>query len=248
MSQFKVGDRVVNKYGQHGTVQEFQNEFIRVLVDGTQFPGGWYESSLRFETPPQAPAPVNPETKLGYTVGQRVEILNSAYHGGRFGVVTGFIGGYSANGEPSFVKVITDLGKIGGWLPSSIKLVAPVAPIATPVPPPALTPNQGLAAAREIAAGVSAKYAGQNAAINKNAQVYQIAKNIAIQLGKDKGLVTIDAVQGELVNLGYKAADLGNAAGAVFRGKNWKEAGPYLSRRESNHARKITVWKYVGAS
>lgn len=261
-SKFRVGDRVINKYNQHGTVTGRSDEFVRVQVDGLQYDGGWYESSLRFETPAHAPAPapVNPESKLGFTVGQRVEILNKGYTGGRYGVVTGFkptLGMYGTSGSIAFVEVTTDKGFVGGWLPDSIKLVAPVAPTGFPgLGSPALTPNQqevlpqskSQATRLGTQTGTQLKYAGQNAAISKNSQVYQLAKNIAIQFGKDKKLVNIDMVQGELLKYGYKAADLGNAAGAIFRGKNWKDTGnTYLSRRESNHARRITVWAYVGA-
>ena len=170
MSKFREGDRVINKYNQHGTVQYSQGEFIQVLVDGTQFPGGWYESSLRFETPAPTPARTPNQQSIS---------------------------------QPSVLEQVT---------------------------------------------GARAKYAGQNAAISKNSEVYRIAKNIAVELGRNWKQVNIDMVQGVLVSRGYKAADLGNAAGAIFRGKNWKNTGTtHLSRRESNHARRITVWAYVGA-
>ena len=143
-----------------------------------------------------------------------------------------------------------------GWYPSSLELIAPVAPAAAPTP--TLTPNQQVATPvpqsqsqverLSVQTGTQLKYAGQNAAINKNSEVYQLAKNIAVELGRNWKQVNIDMVQGVLVSRGYKAADLGNAAGAIFRGKNWKDTGnTYLSRRESNHARRITVWAYVGA-
>lgn len=253
--KFNAGDRVVNRYGQRGTVQEYQGDFVQVLVDGQSQSSGWYESNLDLEIP----APVNPETKLGFAVGQRVEILNPHYEGGPFGVVAGFVDLNNSNKkEPVFVMVQVPNGRTGGWYPSNLKLVAPVAPVNNSIKdvwdaPAALTPNQQATkplvcgTAQSLERATQAKYAGQNAAISKNSQVYQIAKNLAIQLGKDKKLVNVDMVQGELVNLGYKAADLGNAAGAIFRGKNWKDTGnTYLSRRESNHARRITVWAYVG--
>ena len=254
MSKFREGDRVINKYNQHGTVQYSQGEFIQVLVDGTQFPGGWYESSLRFETPAPAPAPVNPESKFGFTVGQRVRITTNVPgyipKFGNEGVVTGFENTYSKD----FIRVLTDKGNSGAWYPSSLALIAPVAPTAAP----ALTPNQvetlpvpqskSQAARLSVQTGTQLKYAGQNAAISKNSEVYRIAKDIAVELGRNWKQVNIDMVQGVLVSRGYKAADLGNAAGAIFRGKNWKDTGnTYLSRRESNHARRITVWAYVGA-
>ena len=257
MSKFKAGDRVINKYNQHGTVTGHSNGFVRVRVDGLQYDGGWYESSLRFETPAPAPAPVNSESKFGFTVGQRVRITtDTAFHYtsvfGNEGVVVGFEDSYFGDG---FVRVLTDKGQnIGGWYPSSLTLVAPVAPTAAP----ALTPNQvetlpvpqskSQAARLSVQTGTQLKYAGQNAAISKNSEVYRIAKDIAVELGRNWKQVNIDMVQGVLVSRGYKAADLGNAAGAIFRGKNWKDTGnTYLSRRESNHARRITVWTYVGA-
>jgi hypothetical protein len=200
---------------------------------------------------------VNPESKFGFTVGQRVRITSDTAFSytskfGNEGVVVGFEDSYFGEG---FVNVVTDkTNKSGGWYPSSLTLIAPVAPVG--LGSPALTPNQqevlpqsqSQAARLSVQTGTQLKYAGQNAAISKNSEVYRIAKNIAVELGRNWKQVNIDMVQGVLVSRGYKAADLGNAAGAIFRGKNWKDTGnTYLSRRESNHARRITVWAYVGA-
>jgi hypothetical protein len=196
---------------------------------------------------------VSPESKFGFTVGQRGRITTDNAFGytsvfGNEGVVVGFEDSYFGDG---YVRVLTDKAQnIGGWLPSSLTLITPVAPTGFPgLGSPALTPNQlACGTARTLEKGARAKYAGQNAAISKNSQVYQMAKDIAVALGRNWKQVNIDMVQGVLVSRGYKAADLGNAAGAIFRGKNWKDTGTtHLSRRESNHARRITVWTYVGA-
>ena len=72
------------------------------------------------------------------------------------------------------------------------------------------------------------------------------AKAIAKELGKQNGIVTIDAVQARLATMGLDK--LGNAAGSVFRGKEWQATGQFVAtEREKGHARKIGVWKYVGA-
>jgi preprotein translocase subunit YajC len=227
VSRFKIGDRVITKYNQHGTVTGRSDEFVQVQVDGLQYDGGWYESSLRFETP--VPAPVNPESK--FQVGDRV-ITKYNQHG----TVTGHADRYTQ------VQVDGQLYD-GGWYESSLRFEIPDRT-------PDLTPNQqaiSQPSVLEQVTGARAKYAGQSAAISKNSEVYRIAKDIAVELGRNWKQVNIDMVQGVLVGRGYKAADLGNAAGAIFRGENWKNAGTtYLSRRESNHARKITVWQYVG--
>ena len=59
-------------------------------------------------------------------------------------------------------------------------------------------------------------------------------------------LVTID----DVIEYGFPeltAAELGNAAGSVFKEKCWRlTAQRVKSRRASNHAREIKVWEYVG--
>jgi len=77
--------------------------------------------------------------------------------------------------------------------------------------------------------------------------VFIVARKLAVQLAKANGTVNADLVQDYLAKLGYASADLGNAAGALFRGKNWKYVRTQKSARKGNHLRDIKVWEYVGA-
>ena len=79
--------------------------------------------------------------------------------------------------------------------------------------------------------------------------VFNIAKNLSVKLAKQNfsSLVSADDVQDELKKLGYSSLDLGNAAGNLFRGKNWKNGSSKKSTRAGNNAREISVWKYIGA-
>jgi hypothetical protein len=80
-------------------------------------------------------------------------------------------------------------------------------------------------------------------------RVFGVAKEAAVKLAKQNfsSLVSADDVQDELRKLGYSSLDLGNAAGNLFRGKNWKKVSTKKSTRSGNNAREISVWKYIGA-
>jgi hypothetical protein len=84
--------------------------------------------------------------------------------------------------------------------------------------------------------------------VHIKSKVFSIAKSIAVTLAKQSSLriTNIDRVQSELFLLGYNSADLGNAAGCVFRGKNWKKFNKAQSNRKGNHSREIVTWEYVG--
>lgn len=66
-----------------------------------------------------------------------------------------------------------------------------------------------------------------------------------IALSRNNKQLTIDAVQHYLSIEGYKPADLGLAAGAVFRGKQWRNVGTKRSIRATSHARLVTVWELL---
>ena len=53
-----------------------------------------------------------------------------------------------------------------------------------------------------------------------------------------------DQVQAEMQRQGYSSAQLGNAAGSIFRGKHWQDTGRRMrSERAGNHAREIRIWR-----
>jgi hypothetical protein len=58
------------------------------------------------------------------------------------------------------------------------------------------------------------------------------------------GSVTADDVAIELEKRHIDSTELGNAAGALFRGKGWQFVGYTKSVRVSRHANKIGIWTY----
>ena len=71
-----------------------------------------------------------------------------------------------------------------------------------------------------------------------------VAKQIAML--RDSRTVSADDVFKALAEEGITES-LGNAAGSLFRGSEWEFTGERIkSRRISNHAREIKVWRYVG--
>lgn len=98
----------------------------------------------------------------------------------------------------------------------------------------------------EVAEAESKKEAGISAAVETRRHVYDIAKELALKVANRnaKREVTADDVQFELIGAGYDPADLGNAAGALFRGKDWVFTGEWRkSARETNHRRANRVWR-----
>jgi Holliday junction resolvasome RuvABC DNA-binding subunit len=77
--------------------------------------------------------------------------------------------------------------------------------------------------------------------------VARTAKRIVIQLGREQRYVTSDHVQKALLVLGYKATDLGNAAGTLFKDGNFVRTNQTVkSNRPSARGRRLPVWEYVG--
>lgn len=112
------------------------------------------------------------------------------------------------------------------------KYLTLIEPAGAPVPP---------------VAEVALQSQGTSASVKSHNKVFLLASKIAVQLGQQNGSVSADQVQAELVKLGYSSTDLGNAAGALFRNKNFKKDYAVKSGRKGNHAREITKWQYVGA-
>jgi hypothetical protein len=104
-----------------------------------------------------------------------------------------------------------------------------------------------LGAPYDLKSESTAKEQGIVQAVKGHTEVFIVARKLAVQLAKANGTVNADLVQDDLAKLGYASADLGNAAGALFRGKNWKYVRTQKSARKGNHLRDIKVWEYVGA-
>ena len=81
--------------------------------------------------------------------------------------------------------------------------------------------------------------------VTRAREVAFVAKHLAVQLAKQNPFVTSDDVQAELVKLGYKSTDLGNAAGTLFKGDQWTVVGTQASKRPEARGRTIKQWQYV---
>jgi len=68
------------------------------------------------------------------------------------------------------------------------------------------------------------------------------ARTIAIKLAVIKRKVTADDVRKEYEYRGGNWSDLGNAAGSIFKGKQWQCVGFENSTVTTSHARALRVW------
>ena len=72
------------------------------------------------------------------------------------------------------------------------------------------------------------------------------ARAIAVELTKIRIGVTADHVREEYEYRGGDWSELGNAAGSIFKGKNWHCIGFENSSVASSHARALRVWMLNG--
>ncbi len=80
-------------------------------------------------------------------------------------------------------------------------------------------------------------------AANNNATLLEEAREIARTIARRVGEVTADDVQMELQRRGYSIKALGNAAGSIFRGREWHWTGRLVkSARIHAHANMLRVW------
>lgn len=66
----------------------------------------------------------------------------------------------------------------------------------------------------------------------------EYAQAIAEIMASEGEAITIDDVMQQMAN-----PPLGNAAGSVFKGKQWRRVGFKQSARPANHARMVGVWE-----
>ena len=91
--------------------------------------------------------------------------------------------------------------------------------------------------------GEHRKDAGMQRAAENNPTGLELAKTIARELALQHGETDADQV-GALLFERHKIQTLGPAAGSIFKGGEWEFTGKRkLSRRKSNHAREIKVWR-----
>jgi hypothetical protein len=113
----------------------------------------------------------------------------------------------------------------------------------------AVVQNSAQASIFDAIAAHEAAEAGIELAAENNRPLLEFARRLAAELGRRKRFVTADDVQRVLVERNLPESSLGNAAGSVFRGPEWKWDGVSVrkSTRVASHGRLIRVWEYVGA-
>ena len=96
--------------------------------------------------------------------------------------------------------------------------------------------------------GTVHKAQGMEAAAINRSEVLQVARESAVWVATNgtplSRTVTSDDVAYRMQYLGYHYSDLGNAAGSIFKEKQWRFTGERIqSRRPAAHAREIKVWR-----
>ena len=89
------------------------------------------------------------------------------------------------------------------------------------------------------------KEEGMNRAAKNRPEALVIARGFATKLGRLYSEVTMDDVAAWLT--GDELESLGNAAGSVFKGKQWEWTGRFIqSTRLQSHGNLLRVWRWVG--
>ena len=91
-----------------------------------------------------------------------------------------------------------------------------------------------------LEAGREARDLGMEIAARNKAWGIAIARREARRIALECGTVNINQVQRAIAGYGV---NLGNAAGSVFKGKEWERVGFGQADRVRSHARIISVWK-----
>jgi hypothetical protein len=90
----------------------------------------------------------------------------------------------------------------------------------------------------------AAKEAGITQAAAHRSKILATARAIAKAQAVTNGTTNADEVVTELELRRIDSTELGNAAGAIFRGAGWSFVGYKKSVRVSRHANKIGIWKF----
>jgi len=179
------------------------------------------------------PRKLEPDFALAskFVVGDKVRTHYPDYRSGREGLIATVL----PTETSGYVYVRYESGNQVNLYPQRLTLVESAASIT------------GTETAKPASVETTKKARGIAGAVKSHSAVFVQALTIAKELGKQNPTVNADQVQNKLAQLGYSSTDLGNAAGALFRGKSWKKVGTTKSARLGNHAREISNWQYIGA-
>ena len=84
---------------------------------------------------------------------------------------------------------------------------------------------------------------GMKSATQGRAEILTNVRKIAGYLARINSKVTADDVRREYEYRGGSWSNLGNAAGSIFKGNDWKCVGFENSSVATSHARAIRVWE-----
>jgi hypothetical protein len=89
---------------------------------------------------------------------------------------------------------------------------------------------------------IAARDRGMTIAADNNRDLLEQAREIAVSIARRKGTVTADDVAYEMEC--RELPPLGNAAGSLFKGKQWAWTGQRIkSARVHAHANELKVWR-----
>lgn len=91
----------------------------------------------------------------------------------------------------------------------------------------------------------TAKASGMGLAAINRESLLSLARKVAVQIAKaNGGTCNMDQVSLALIGKGIDPRCLGNAAGSVFKTKDWIFTGERIqSAKVSSHAREVKVWR-----
>lgn len=96
----------------------------------------------------------------------------------------------------------------------------------------------------DVIEGTRQRDAGMERAAKNKAHLLDLAREAATHIARRTGEVNMDDVYAALEFYCGNYGELGNAAGAVFKGGQFEFTGRWVkSQRTTNHGRFIRVWK-----
>jgi hypothetical protein len=94
-------------------------------------------------------------------------------------------------------------------------------------------------------ASEEARIAGMAQAADNKAGLLRYARKLAVEIAKEKGVVSADDVQEALAAKNISVHALGNAAGSLFVDRKvWEWTGQFIkSKRAHSHSNLIRTWR-----
>lgn len=99
----------------------------------------------------------------------------------------------------------------------------------------------------DLLEGIKRKREGMERAAKHKSPLLEKARMVAVTIGRKQRYVTADDVRRHMAEASMSMEELGNAAGSLFRTKDWRFTGRRVkSKYVANHAKEVNVWEYIG--